>query len=129
VAGIGSVSRSIGTADTYTTVEFRDGNSRSAAYFFALLRAAQYFFIRALTALRCAADILERVRVGSTVSASPRADLATVRLAVREMEARSGNALSSVAASACSSVQRASAPRRAHARMSVECLAIPRDIT
>src|ERR1700741_15739 len=40
------------------------------------------------------------------------------------MVARSGNALSKAAASACSSFQRASAPRRAQVRMSVECLAI-----
>ena len=51
------------------------------SYFLAFLRAAQYFFMRALTALRCAADILLRVRrgAGSMVSATPRAALLSAR--------------------------------------------------
>src|SRR4051812_17525031 len=61
---------------------------------FALLRCAQYFFILALTALRCAADIFERLGLGSRVSATPRADVATVRLAALEIDDRPGNTLS-----------------------------------
>jgi hypothetical protein len=69
-------------------------------YLSAFLRAAQYFFIRALTAFFCAADIFERVRLGSRVSATPRADFVIVRRAVLETAARSGNALSKEATSA-----------------------------
>ena len=81
-----------------------DGRESIDYRFVAALRfAAQYFFIRALTTLFCAADIFERLRLrgsGRTALATPRAELATVRLAVLEMEARSGNALSNAAASA-----------------------------
>ena len=94
-------------------------------YFSAFLRAAQYFFILALTAFFCAADIFERLRLGSRASATPRADFAMVRRAAFEIVARSGNVFSKAAASVWSSFQRASAPRRAHLRMSVECFAIP----
>src|SRR5438552_2234911 len=94
---------------------------------FTLLRSAQYFFIRALTAFFCAADIFERLRLrgaGSRASATPRADLATVCCAPFDSVARWGNAFTIDASSAWSSCQRASAPRRAQVRMSVECLAI-----
>jgi hypothetical protein len=92
---------------------------------FDLRRSAQYFFIRALTAFFCAADIFERLRLGSRVSATARADFAMVRRAVLETVARSGNAFSKAAASVWSSFHRASAPRRAQVRMSSECFAIP----
>ncbi|PYR81918.1 MAG: hypothetical protein DMF87_03615 [Acidobacteria bacterium] len=59
---------------------------------FAFFRPAQYFFIRALTAFRCAADIFERFRlrggVVSSAAATFRADFAAVRLAVVERAVR-----------------------------------------
>ena len=41
-------------------------------YLFAALRPAQYFFIRALTAFRCAAVIVERVRLRGAAGSSAR---------------------------------------------------------
>ncbi|PYR63539.1 MAG: hypothetical protein DMF88_24990 [Acidobacteria bacterium] len=58
---------------------------------FAFFRPAQYFFIRALTAFRCAADIFERFRLRGVVSSAAatfRADFAAVRLAVVERAVR-----------------------------------------
>ena len=55
------------------------------------------------------------------MAATLRADVAAVRRTV----ARSGKAFSSDASSVCNSFRRASAPRRAQMRMSVECFAIP----
>jgi len=88
------------TAGTGMMICGAEGEARGArVYFFAFLRADQYFFIRVLTAFRCAADIFDRVRLGSSVFATPRADLASVRRAVWEIVARSGNVLSNFAAS------------------------------
>ena len=108
-----------------SSVDVRSHPACIETYFSAFRRAAQYFFIRALTAFFCAADIFERLRLGSRASATPRADFAMVRRAAFEIVARSGKVFSKAAASVWSSFQRASAPRRAHLRMSVECFAIP----
>jgi hypothetical protein len=57
-------------------------------YFFAFLRAAQYFFILALTALRCAGVIVDRLRLGASVSATSRAAFPTARWVRRESVVR-----------------------------------------
>jgi len=59
------------------------------------------------------------------VSATVRAAAPTVLCVTRPSVLRSGKVFAREASSSCSSIQRASAPRRAQVRMSVECLAIP----
>ena len=61
-----------------------------------LMASWTVIFILALTTLRCGADIFERLGLASTGSATPRADVATVRLAVLEIDARSGNVVAVV---------------------------------
>jgi hypothetical protein len=96
---------------------------------FALRRAAQYFFIRRLTARRAAGDIFRRRCVWVSM-VSP--DIFIERPALRALVVatalrpppRSGNARRRPASSAWSSFQRASAPRRARARIDDECFGI-----
>jgi hypothetical protein len=72
------------------------------SYFFAVAfrRSAQYFFIRADTAFFCAADILERLRLGARVSDTSRAAFPILRCTPLEIAARWGNAFTSDATSA-----------------------------
>jgi|SRR6266850_3719878 len=94
----------------------------------AFLRSAQYFFIRADTAFFCAADILDRLRLEGLVCEAA-GDFPLLRARPRVSWPRSGKVFTSDATSAWSSCQRASAPRRAHLRMSCECFAITRHVT
>ena len=98
------------------------------SYFFAVAfrRSAQYFFIRADTAFFAAADIGFRRRVPVPVARS--APLLMMKdtgsSSLSTASRRCGKVFTSDATSAWSSCQRASAPRRAHLRMSAECFAI-----
>ena len=81
-----------------------------------LRRSAQYFFMRALTALRCAAVIGRRL-LGALGADAGRATAGAAEAgatAPRRPTRRSGNARKIVASSAWSSATRACAPRRAY---------------
>jgi hypothetical protein len=72
----------------YEVLALLGGNVRRRSYcFFAFRLAAQYFFIRSLTALRAAADIRLRERVGLEVAISAALEVSPGPLSVDAIEA------------------------------------------